>query len=84
MNEPDDLDLIRRDPDPIRRGRRASELLKVYERRVAELADLRRAAIEHAHQERGMSYTEIATALGLTKGRITQIRQTPPRITEDD
>ncbi len=39
---------------------------------------MRRAAIEEAHREHGMSYTEIATALGITKGRITQIRSNAP------
>lgn len=74
----DDFDSVRRDPDPIRRGKRATELLTVYQQRATELARLRRAAIEQAHREQGMSYTEIATALGITKGRITQIRSTAP------
>ncbi len=74
----DDFDHVRRDPDPIRRGRRATELLTVYQQRAAELARLRRAAIEDAHQNRGMSYTQIAAAMGITKGRISQIRGTAP------
>ena len=74
---PGDLDAVRREPDPIRRAQRASELLRIYERRAAEIADLRRAAINDAHSVHGISYTDIADALGLTKGRITQIRQAP-------
>jgi len=74
----DEFDDVRRDPDPIRRGRRATELLTVYQQRAAELARLRRAAIEDAHQSRGMSYTQIAAAMGITKGRISQIRGTAP------
>lgn len=74
----DEFDDVRRDPDPIRRGRRATELLTVYQQRAAELARLRRAAIEDAHQDRGMSYTQIAAAMGITKGRISQIRGTAP------
>jgi hypothetical protein len=62
----------------MRRGRRATELLSVYQQRATELARLRKAAIEEAHRERGMSYSDIATALGITKGRITQIRGTAP------
>jgi hypothetical protein len=74
----DNFDDVRRDPDPIRRGRRATELLTSYQQRAAELARLRRAAIEDAHRELGMSYTQIAAAMGITKGRISQIRATAP------
>jgi hypothetical protein len=75
--ELDDFEAVRRDPDPIRRGRRASVLLARYQRRATELARLRRAAIEEAHRD-GMTYSEIASALGLSKGRITQIRSGAP------
>ena len=74
----DDFESVRADPDPVRRGQRATRLLTVYQQRAMELARLRRAAIEEAHRDRGMSYTEIAEALGVTKGRITQIRDTAP------
>jgi hypothetical protein len=77
---PDDFDDVRRDPDPIRRGRRATELLTVYQQRSAELARLRHAAIEDAYRERGMSYTQIAAAMGITKGRVSQIRGTAPAL----
>lgn len=69
---------MRRDPDPIRRGRRATDLLAVYQQRSTELARLRREALEEAHQELGLPYSQIATALGITKGRVTQIRSTAP------
>ena len=72
-----DFEDVRRDPDPLRRGRRATDLLTVYQQRATELARLRRAAIEEAYLL-GMSYTEIASALGITKGRVTQIRSTAP------
>lgn len=75
----DDFDSVRADPDPVRRGKRATTLLTIYQQRAAELARLRKAAIEEAHRERGMSYTEIAALLGITKGRITQIRTSAPR-----
>jgi hypothetical protein len=75
----DDFDSVRSDPDPVRRGRRATTLLTIYQQRAAELARLRKAAIEEAHRERDMSYTEIAALLGITKGRITQIRSSAPR-----
>ncbi|WP_280304661.1 sigma-70 family RNA polymerase sigma factor [Nocardia abscessus] len=74
----DDFDAVRNDPDPIRRGRRATDLITVYQQRSIELARLRKAAIEEAHHQQGMSYTDIAAQLGITKGRITQIRTTAP------
>jgi len=74
----DDFDAVRRDPDPLRRGRRATELLALYQQRSTELARLRKAAVEEAHRQRGMSYTEIAEALGITKGRVTQLRGSAP------
>lgn len=78
MEQGDDFESVRRDSDPIRRGQRATSLLTLYQQRATELARLRKAAIEEAHTEGGMSYTAIAEALGLTKGRITQIRSTAP------
>jgi hypothetical protein len=74
----DDFDDVRRDPGPIRRGRRATELMSIYQQRATELARLRREAIEEAHVTKGMSYTEIAGELGITKGRVTQIRTGAP------
>jgi len=78
VSSPDDFDAVRRDPDPVRRGRRATSLMAVYQQRAAELARLRREAIEEAHRTQGLTYTEIATALGITKGRVTQIRSGAP------
>jgi hypothetical protein len=78
VNEPDDFDAVRSDPDPVRRGRRATALMAVYQQRATELARLRREAIEEAHRNQGLTYTEIATALGITKGRVTQIRTGAP------
>jgi hypothetical protein len=74
----DDFDDVRRDPDPVRRGRRATELLAAYQQRAAELARLRRVAVEDAHRDLGMSYTQVAAAMGLSKGRVSQIRGTAP------
>jgi transcriptional regulator with XRE-family HTH domain len=75
-----DVEALRKIPDPIERGRQAGDLLARYQQRATELARLRREAIESAHEECGLSYTEIASKLGLTKGRISQIRTSaPPR-----
>ncbi|MGW5455016.1 sigma factor-like helix-turn-helix DNA-binding protein [Nocardia sp. NPDC003979] len=78
MATEDEFDAIRNDPDPIRQGLRASELIGVYQQRSAELARLRKIAIERAYREHGLSYTEISEKLGLTKGRISQIRSSAP------
>ena len=75
---PEEIETLRRDPDPISRGRRATDLLTRYQQQAAELARLRRAAIEEAYRDRGLSYTQIAAAMGITKGRITQIRGRGP------
>jgi hypothetical protein len=77
-DESDPFDEVRREPDPLVRGRRATELLTVYQQRSAELARLRREAIDAARRELGMSFTQIAGAMGVTKGRITQIRAAAP------
>lgn len=52
--------------------------MSIYQQRAAELARLRREAIEEAHIGQGLTYTEIASALGITKGRVTQIRSGAP------
>jgi hypothetical protein len=74
----DEFEALRREPDPLARGRRATQLLATYQQRSVELARIRRAAIEEARDRLGGSYTEVARAFGLTKGRITQIRSSAP------
>lgn len=71
----DEFEAVRAERDPIRRGQRATELITTYQQRAAELARVRKAAIEEAHRDRNMSYTEIATALGITKGRVSQVKR---------
>ncbi|MCA1226155.1 hypothetical protein [Saccharopolyspora sp. 6M] len=75
MTTRDEFEAVRREADPIRRGLRATELINTYQQRAAELARLRKAAIEEAHRDLDMSYTEIATALGITKGRVSQVKK---------
>ncbi|MFP5022521.1 hypothetical protein ACLE50_17150 [Pseudonocardia sp. 1LY6.1] len=74
----DEFHALRAEPDPVRRGRRATDLLATYQQRSVELARVRRDAIEEARDQLGGSYTEVARAFGLTKGRITQIRSSAP------
>ena len=76
----DEFDQVRALRDPLEQARRATDLLSTYQQRSTELARLRKDAIDRAVRERGLSFTAVANAIGLTKGRITQIRQTaPPR-----
>jgi hypothetical protein len=74
----DEFETVRTDADPIHQARRATELLAIYGQRSIELARLRKAAIDRAHDELGMTYTEVANKVGVTKGRITQIRKSAP------
>lgn len=73
----DEFDAVRAEKDPIRQARHATELLAVYANRSTELARLRKAAVERAYDQ-GMTYTQIAEQVGLTKGRITQLRRSAP------
>ncbi|WP_246872171.1 hypothetical protein [Nocardia rhamnosiphila] len=77
MDGAGEFDEVRSDPDPVRRGQRATELITLYQQRATELARLRKEAIEEAHRT-GLSFTEIAGLLGVTKGRISQIRTSAP------
>lgn len=70
----DDLDRLRNTDDPVQRARSAGELITAYQVRIAELGAIRQEAIEEAH-ERGLSFAEISQQLGLTPGRISQIRR---------
>jgi hypothetical protein len=74
----DEFDRVRAEADPLRQARRATDLLAVYQQRSMELARLRRDAIDRAASELGMTYTAVAAAVGVSKGRVTQIRHSAP------
>lgn len=76
------MEQVRQMADPVARGRRAAELLELCQQRAVELAKIRRDAVEEARDVLG-SYTEVAKALGLSKGRITQIRNAKPSTPSD-
>ncbi|BBH66463.1 hypothetical protein ACTI_31480 [Actinoplanes sp. OR16] len=69
---------VQREADPVRQARLAGELITLYQQRSVELARLRREAINRAAEEKSISFSAIASELGLTRGRISQIRQTAP------
>ena len=77
--ENDEFESVRQTPDPIDRARRAAELTVVYGQRSAELRRLRSEAIEEA-KAAGMTQTRIAELLGISRGRVSQIKKAaPPR-----
>jgi transcriptional regulator with XRE-family HTH domain len=79
-NSDEDFEMVRREPDPLRRGRLATDLLAKYQQRSIELARLRREAIDQLRAERGLSYAAVAAEFGLSKGRVGQIRQGGPPV----
>nr|MDT0662863.1 hypothetical protein [Micromonospora sp. DSM 115978] len=74
----DEFDEVRSEPDALKRAERAGKLITIYQQRSVELARARREAIIQLAEEQGIPYVEVARLLNLTKGRITQIRQTAP------
>jgi hypothetical protein len=79
MPADDDLfETVRRERDPRRQGRRATELLATYQQRSIELARLRREAMRRLQDDEGLSYAAVAAEFGLSKGRIGQITQSGP------
>lgn len=74
----DQFERVRREVDPLRQAQLAGELIATYQQRSVELARLRREAINRAQAEKGLNFAAIAEKLGLTRGRITQIRQKAP------
>jgi hypothetical protein len=79
-DQEDVFERVRREPDPVRQARMAGELITLYQQRAVELARLRKEAINRAAEEKGISFSAIAAEIGLTRGRISQIRQTGPPV----
>ncbi len=63
--------------DPFELLREATVRMSAAQEEVTELARLRRRVIQELH-DRGMSYADIAQHVGLTRGRIHQIRHGGP------
>ncbi|WP_285695499.1 sigma-70 family RNA polymerase sigma factor [Actinomadura sp. NBRC 104412] len=74
---PGKLERIAQIEDPYELLRAATERLAEAQQEVTELARLRRRLIQDLHAQ-GMSYAQIASAAGLSRGRIHQIRHTGP------
>lgn len=69
---------VRHMTDPLAQARAAGELIGIYQQRSVELSRIRKAAMEAAVDQRGITFTELAKELGLTKGRVSQIRSAAP------
>jgi predicted XRE-type DNA-binding protein len=63
--------------DPALRAKRASEMITQHQARMAELARIRREAIDDMRAA-GMSQAEIAKNLGMTRGRVAQLASAGP------
>lgn len=65
-------------PDPALRARRATELIDEYQAVVNELARVRREALEEMISQ-GMTQTQIAAQIGMTRSRVGQLLSSGPR-----
>lgn len=64
--------------DPLRRAREAGELAATYQTAIAELSRIRREALEELVAQ-GMSQSQIAEQLGMTRTRVGQLLSTGPK-----
>jgi hypothetical protein len=69
----EDIDAAERIQDPAARARAATELLSRYQAAVNRLARIRRRAIAELRAA-GLSYAQVGEALGVTRGRVAQLR----------
>ncbi len=82
MPNDDDLDHIAAISDPAARARAATERLAIYQAAVTRLARIRREAIAQLRAS-GLSYGRVADALGVSRGRIAQLRGTGHAVERD-
>jgi hypothetical protein len=64
--------------DPGLRARKASELIDKYQAAVHELSQLRREALDEMVSQ-GMTHTQIASIVGMTRARVGQLLSAGPR-----
>jgi hypothetical protein len=67
------VDRIAGIPNPVTRARAAGELLAEHQSAVNRLAQIRRKAIAEL-RDQGLSYAQVGQSLGVTRGRIAQLR----------
>ncbi|MEV5395499.1 sigma factor-like helix-turn-helix DNA-binding protein [Streptomyces cellulosae] len=73
----DDMERVSGIGDPVDRAKAAIDLMATYQGWVLELSRIRREAIEEA-QASGMTQAEIATRLGVSRGRVGQLASAGP------
>ncbi|GHC65505.1 sigma factor-like helix-turn-helix DNA-binding protein [Streptomyces cinnamoneus] len=73
----DDMKRVTETPDPVDRAKAAIDLMATYQGWVLELSRVRREAIEEA-QASGMTQAEIASRLGVSRGRVGQLASAGP------
>jgi len=73
----DDMKRVSEIAAPVDRAKAAIDLMATYQGWVLELSRIRREAIEEA-QASGMTQTEIATQLGVSRGRVGQLASAGP------
>ena len=78
MQSDPEFEAVRQITDPLAQARAAGELIGVYQQRSTELSRIRKEAMNAAVAQRGITFTELAKELGLTKGRVSQIRSSAP------
>ena len=69
----EDVDRVAAIADPVARARAAGELLAEHQSAVTRLAQIRRKAIAELRAQ-GFSYAQVGQSLGVTRGRIAQLR----------
>jgi hypothetical protein len=75
----EDVRLVRAQEDPMVRARDATRLLGDYQAAVTELSRIRREALEDLRRK-GYSQTEVASLVGLSRGRIGQLAASGPAL----
>ncbi|WP_261675283.1 sigma factor-like helix-turn-helix DNA-binding protein [Streptomyces lusitanus] len=73
----DDMERVAGIAEPVDRAKAAIDLMATYQGWVLELSRIRREAIEEA-QASGMTQAEIATRLGVSRGRVGQLASAGP------
>jgi hypothetical protein len=73
----DEIQAVAQLTDPVTRAQRAGELLPRYQAAVTELSRLRREAVQELI-DGGLSHSEIAAKLGLSRARVGQLTSSGP------
>jgi hypothetical protein len=73
-----DIEAVREIEDPLKQAQQASDLLTQYQGAVTQLSHIRREAIERLVAQ-GMTKSQLAEQLGMTRARVGQLLAAGPR-----